>query len=665
MKSKLRSVSIAKKLIILTLIPCLAAAFFAATTISKDIKQLDNYRSLESEIHLTHLLDDIAHQHAVERGLTAGFLGSKGVSGKDKLAAQRRKADGAWQDLVDWLDDSKYSPSQQVTDDIKSIQSLMQAKQGVRNSVDQLNATSGAFAYYSTVNRTALNGIEGVLLKVNSQAMSSIFYSYLHTLWMKERAGQVRGMMNGVFKSRQLSDARKSTIAAYIANRQEHQAKAEAYAQPNHVEKFETLKSSTEYKQVANVEQMILSRDGTLTDIPANIANNWFPLATESIKASKAIANATAVSLNEALTDTIDKVYSSIIIRASLIVALIIAISGAVLWQVRDIGRRLVRIQAFLSDAMNTNDFRNRLPITGEDELSAIGLSVNKFMELLYTFIKDIVKLSETLDDEANKVAKVTTFNREELRKQAGETDIVASAITELSTSISQVSQSTTETADATKAGAAATVDGQNTILRTKTEIGQLHGAIENADDSINEVSESCTQIETILDTIRAIAEQTNLLALNAAIEAARAGEQGRGFAVVADEVRSLAKRTQMSTEEINGMITTLQQSTASARSKMDISKVSATSCIEYSNESEIQVNKIADLNRDIEALSLQVATASEQQAAVAEELSQSIVSINTNANSLNNSAEMLDEEGRHLSKVAHDLRSKVALYKL
>ena len=665
MLEKLRSINLAKKLVILSLLPCLVATAFALQLIAIDKRKLNENSALAHNIELSGLLDNIAHQHAVERGLSAGFLGSKGEIGGDKLKAQRFKADAAWNELATNVDTTTADMPPQTRQLIDNLSKLMRNKSAVRDRVDKLSPDNGAFSFYSSINQTALNAIEGLQTSINNTALSKNYYSYLHTLWVKERAGQVRGMMNGTFKSGALSDARKATIKAYIASRQDHQFKAIAFAPPEQLAAFEKLTNSPPYKQVDSVERMILSDSGKISDIDASIRENWFPIATESIKTAKQIADAMAANLKQTAEENVISETTSLLIDSTLLVLLLAIISIYVVWQVRDISRRLAHLTNGLSSAMNQGEFSMRTNDPTKDELGKISQSVDSFMTLLCELISDLRQMSENLSRRSEELAEITAKNRHSIDAQNQQTQVVASAITEMSASIAEVAKSTQDAADATRSASTASQHGEQTIRRTIEEILQLNNAIQEADQSIDQVAENCSQIETILDTIRGIAEQTNLLALNAAIEAARAGEQGRGFAVVADEVRSLAQRTQISTEEINGMIEALRSSTASARQKMDISKNSTEQCKEHSEESGEEIARISSLNDNILALSTQVATASEQQAHVAEELSSSIVAISDNAQSLNESATFVETEGHELKELADSLANKISFYKV
>ncbi|KZY61259.1 hypothetical protein A3742_11750 [Oleiphilus sp. HI0071] len=665
MLDKIRSINVSKKLIILSFLPCLAATVFAVQIMVIDKGALDANKTIHHDIELAALLDNIAHQHAVERGLSAGFLGSKGSKGGDKVRAQRVVADKAWAALSSYIDASDHQIAPQALKLIASLETLMGNKAVVRNRVDALDPQNGAFHYYSSVNQHALNAIESVQSEISDPELGRGYYAYLHTLWLKERAGQIRGMMNGTFKSGNLSAARKATISSYIASRQDHQYKAIEFAASDQRDAFESLKLSSAYQHVDDVERTVLSSSGEIADIAPEVQSNWFPIATESIKAAKGIADSMANDLKAKAEANIDKATTSLIVEALVLVALLSLIVLFVSWQARDIGKRLRNLTDSLASAMNDGEFNIRTNDSSADELGKISQSVDSFMALLCELISDLRGISATLMTKSEELAEITASNRKSLHAQNEQTQVVASSVTEMSASIAEVAKSTQETADATSSASQATQRGENTIRRTIDEISQLNAAINDADKSIDEVAVNCTQIEGILDTIRGIAEQTNLLALNAAIEAARAGEQGRGFAVVADEVRSLAQRTQVSTEEINTMIEALQLSTGAARQKMDISKDSTAQCNDHSEESGAEIEKIAALNANILSLSTQVATASEQQAHVAEDLSSSIVAISDNAESLNESASIVEEEGVALRDLATSLSNKISFYKV
>jgi aerotaxis receptor len=214
------------------------------------------------------------------------------------------------------------------------------------------------------------------------------------------------------------------------------------------------------------------------------------------------------------------------------------------------------------------------------------------------------------------------------IRQQQSETDQVATAITEMAASVQEVARNAQNTADAADKADAEARAGRQVVADTGTAIGRLAAEVEKASGVIQQLETRSSEITSVLDVIRGIAEQTNLLALNAAIEAARAGEQGRGFAVVADEVRTLASRTQQSTQEIQSMIEKLQDGARSAVKVMTLSREQADSSVEQARHAAASLENITRSVSVITDMSAQIATAVEEQSAVGEEINRNVVSI-------------------------------------
>ncbi|MBI8452279.1 methyl-accepting chemotaxis protein, partial [Pseudomonas aeruginosa] len=284
-----------------------------------------------------------------------------------------------------------------------------------------------------------------------------------------------------------------------------------------------------------------------------------------------------------------------------------------------------------------------------KDELGHLVDRFNGFLEVLRPIISEVKDGANEAQAAADRSAAITDRTSELMQKQFHEVDLIATATQEMSATAQDVARSAAQGAVAASQADAATREGQHVLKRTIDRIDALSEEMEQSMDRIQNLSAQSNNIGTILDVIRSVADQTNLLALNAAIEAARAGESGRGFAVVADEVRTLARRTQDSVEDIRRSIESLQLSSEAAVSAMRSSYTLLEDSVVQAQQADKALVDIGDAVTVINDMNLQIASAAEQQSAVAEE-------INRNISAVRDVAETLSDEAHQSVGVTHQL---------
>lgn len=313
--------------------------------------------------------------------------------------------------------------------------------------------------------------------------------------------------------------------------------------------------------------------------------------------------------------------------------------------------------------AVASGDLTQEIEITSHDEIGELLTAINTMRGKLVKMLTTISNTTDELSASSEELSVITEQTQKVLTQQQLKTDHVASAMNEMTTTVQDVATNIQATAGAAGEANEHSLHGQSVVNEAVGQITQLADQIENSAGSIQTLETLSGEINMIVEVIKGIADQTNLLALNAAIEAARAGEQGRGFAVVADEVRALAARTQESTEQINEMIVRLKEGSQQAVSIMSQSQEQARETVGHASESNKNLDTIVNSVTRITDMSGQIASAAEQQGQVLEEINKSILEISSMSTETATGAEQTTQASQNLARMAADLKGIVSSF--
>jgi len=347
--------------------------------------------------------------------------------------------------------------------------------------------------------------------------------------------------------------------------------------------------------------------------------------------------------------------------------AVLLVMLGLLGWLVaRNVTNNINSVVVSLRElAAGGGDLTKRLTSKQKDEVGTLVNEFNAFLAKLQHLIGEIVTSIEQLRNSAEQMNLISSQSSEGINKQRLDIDQVATAMNEMTATVQDVSRTTSSAADTAREAATQAQSGNQVVSLAVTGINSLASEIENAAQVIHKLEEDSENIGTVLDVIKAIAEQTNLLALNAAIEAARAGEQGRGFAVVADEVRTLAQRTQQSTDEIQAIIEKLQQGAVDAVKVMTQSQTQARSSVEQSVKAGEMLSTIDQMVSRIDQMNTQIATAVEEQSAVAEEVNRSVTAISQVSEQTSDGGRQIAAASSQINSLATQLHSLVSSFRV
>ena len=350
-----------------------------------------------------------------------------------------------------------------------------------------------------------------------------------------------------------------------------------------------------------------------------------------------------------------------LIIAIGLLICCVLVVGFPVL-VTRPLHNLLNRIEQI---AEGDGDLRVRLEVLSRDELGKLSDAFNRFLDKLQPLIREVGRVTGEVAESAQTLAGMAAANDRLITSEHAAVDQVSTAATEMSAAVHEVARNAQNAADAARSAEVQSREGAEVVGATIHAIRQLAHEVESASDTIQTLEQETANIGAVLAVIKGIAEQTNLLALNAAIEAARAGEQGRGFAVVADEVRALAARTQDSTKDIQQMIERLQGGVQNAVKAMHVGSEKARFSVERAAGVDGALSATGDSVARINDMAAQIATACEEQSSVTEEIARNISDIRDLSNEAAQTSEQSTQASARLSELSHGLAQLVGRFRV
>ncbi len=604
----------------------------------------------------------------LQRALTNRFLSGDRTAQSD-MSANQTKLEGAFSKLA--ATDRQFNTNLETGDRVQRLHTaaqrlIEQAKADANqnemfdNWNDQLTETLN-FVYY-------VSATSGMALDEDYASLFMIDQSTLRLPRQINIVGQLRGLASGLHDGQTLSLDSRSVIKSMLKNellihkelqqslallRRREPALADSIQAPI-TSAFMSLESFR-----ADLEALIDAPSDTFTGVQ-NLSAKGNAVVAELYKAQDTLQEALLNALERRVQEKTSErllILGMFVVLGLLLVYVFSGIYSAM--------RRTINDVLIATQLIAKGDLSVRTQVRGKDEMADVGNGLNHMVQAFSSSLAQVERSSQSVSDASERIGVSIDRAKRSMSAQQSETEQVATAINEMTASVADVAQNTEGAAHAAEHASQFSNIGLAKMQETRVTIEALADEVERSAQKVSALAQHSQQIGGVIEVIRNIADQTNLLALNAAIEAARAGEQGRGFAVVADEVRTLASRTQNSTEEIRRIIQELQLATRDAVEQMKAGKMRAQECIESADQASTSLDAINDGVEQIVGMNTQIASAAVQQHAVSEDINRNVTEIRNGSVALMEGIEDNAVTAEELSLLAGELRTVVSRFKL
>ncbi|WP_339450994.1 methyl-accepting chemotaxis protein [Pseudomonas sp. JAI120] len=651
----LKNAPLRLKLLLILLLPMLGFLTLAGVFVVDNYKTLRDMNTTVMASATAQKLSQLITTLQRERGASGVFLGSGGKSMGDRMVQMRRDSSAA----VEVVRGLSTSGSANLDNVLRALDQLP----AMRGQVDKLSINSTeSGARYTEIIQVLTGYTHSLEASVNNATIVYALGALNQFIEMKERAGRERVVLGLVFSQGHFDEA---LLSRFSRNLGEFGAYYDAFRRKAPAASLAQF--DTQMQQPAAVEVGKLQR--LAFEVPMGQAlgikpEAWFETSTQRIDLMSQVEEALGQSVSSLAMHERDDARRALWLTVGAVIVALLAVAVLSWLIIRMIDSAVRDLNRVLND-LAARDLTARATYESKDEFGQISRNLNRMAQEISGVVQEIGNATAQVATAAEESSAVTMQTSQSVEQQRQSTELVATAINQMSATVREVAHSTNDAAQLSQRVNTSTTQGRTEIEGTITLIRQLSGQAEDTALIIDELKQESDGISSVLDVIRGIAEQTNLLALNAAIEAARAGDHGRGFAVVASEVRVLAQKTQESTGNIQQMISNLQSGSDRASSSMQETLGKAQDGARKVERAGELLLEIAEGVASISDRNLQIASAAEEQSAVSEDINRNVNEINDLVIQVSAGAEQTAITSQELARLAEHQQDLVNRFKV
>jgi len=652
------------KLFLLLLIPLLGLVVFSVREVADKYGTMGNVAATRTLTMLTVKVGALIHETQKERGLSSGYINARGGKFRDELAQQRQLVDRELKNVQEFAA-ANGQQVEVVKPSLDAAAATLAKLKDTRSGVDLLKIEGkDSFAYFTALIASYTDVVAAVATTSKQRELMREATAYYAFVMAKEETGKERATLNAVITADAFNDETFQRTLGILAAQKNYLSLFRKFAAPAEIAAFDDKAKSQAFQRVEDLRAAVLAKGmaGGFGIAP----EDWFGTITKKIDTMKEVEDSIAKEIL-ATADTLStSARNSLIFSITLSTVLggVAVVLGFMV--MLGIAAPLARMLQMLKDiAEGEGDLTRRLDTNRRDEFGELSSWFNRFVDNIHAIVAQVSDTTLQVSSAASQLNGTAAQIATAAEEVACQSVTVATASEEMSATSNDISHNCMLASEVANRATDTARGGAHVVQETLSGMEKIAERVREAAVTVESLGARSDQIGAIVGTIEDIADQTNLLALNAAIEAARAGEQGRGFAVVADEVRALAERTTKATKEIGGMIKAIQGETSEAVGSMENGVNEVERGMASSRKSGEALEEIVNAINEVTMQVHQIATAAEEQTAVTGEISTNIHQITDVVHDTARGAHETATAASQLSGLAKNLQGMVGRFKL